>query len=241
MEHEYMCEWKTDQVVSLKNYLLWVDLWRGILRSFDLFSRDENQTPELKYVPLPHDLHPKLPDQDAHHRRERPEPFRSVASSEGNLMLVNLRCPDGNSLEVEIWKLATGNWSWSTKDTYKYPRLWESVMVKFPRESRPKWKAKPPCFPVLSTHNSSILYLTLSAENKAFLVRISIKDNKTVRITEYTPYCKHRNLLRLVDLSKGNIDPTAEWEQVHIWTSPTRNNLLTRLNTRLKTFLPAIR
>jgi len=239
MKHEYMCEWKTDEAVSLENCMLWVDLWKGILRSSDLLSCDKNKTPELEYVPLPGDLRPKWPVKDAQHRRERPGTFRSVACCQGKLKLVNLRSADGNSLEVEIWILSTMNWSWSKKDTYKYPQLWdsvqESVQHKFPSESLPRWNFKPACFPVLSTRNGNILYLTLSAENKAFLVRINLKDRK-VRMAEYSPFGKHRNLLRSVDISKGNTnctDPTAEWDKVGIWTIHGGDNILTRLAKKL--------
>ncbi|RLM61948.1 hypothetical protein C2845_PM14G05260 [Panicum miliaceum] len=241
---EYMCEWRTDHVVSLGNSLLWFDLWRGILCCSNLLpggSSEDHEPPKFQYVPLPR-LSPEKPIKDAHHRRERPEPFRSVACCQGKLIkLVNLHCPDGDSLEVETWKLGrtmnNDGWSWSMEDTYKYEKLRETFKDKFPPESSlPQWKVKPPCFPVLGTHNSSILYLTLSAQNKAFLVRISVEDKKTVRMAEYSTFCKHRNLLRPVDLSKGNAnctDPTDEWELVRIWRRRTRKNLFSRMTASL--------
>ncbi|CAN6373538.1 unnamed protein product [Urochloa humidicola] len=171
-KEEHMCKWQTDLIIPFGDSgLLWVDLWRGILLCPNLL--DPDCTKKLEYVPLPRELLSACPEDDW---RGRPQQFRNLSCINGELKLVDLQRTNDNSLEVAIWTLEADMQSWKKERSFNHPNV--------PLASS---------FPLLSTDESGILYLTVAEENEARLFLIDMKSGTIKDKKDYPRFFNHRD------------------------------------------------
>ncbi|CAN6373541.1 unnamed protein product [Urochloa humidicola] len=171
-KEEHMCKWQTDLIIPFGDSgLLWVDLWRGILLCPNLL--DPDCTKKLEYVPLPRELLSACPEDDW---RGRPQQFRNLSCINGELKLVDLQRTNDNSLEVAIWTLEADMQSWKKERSFNHPNV--------PLASS---------FPLLSTDESDILYLTVAEENEARLFLIDMKTGTIKDKKDYPRFFNHRD------------------------------------------------
>ncbi|CAN6226672.1 unnamed protein product [Urochloa humidicola] len=171
-KEEHMCKWQTDLTIPFGDSgLLWVDLLRGILLCPNLLGSD--YTKELVYVALPHELLSAWPEGDS---RGRPQQFRNLSCINGQLKLVDLQSTNHNSLEVAIWTLEKDMQSWKKERSFNHCNV-----------------PAAPSFPVLSTDESDILYLTVAEENEARLLLIDTKTSTLKDSKGYPRFFNHRN------------------------------------------------
>lgn len=203
-KEECLWGWQTDRVIPLGKTLLWVDLSRGILLCRNLLAGG-SRSAEFHVVPHPPGL---LPDDGL--RWEHPQPFWSVGCSQGKVKLVRL--PSGDGGEVRTWALGSdAKWRVEPSTRLDYTRLRADMESKLdPHADRPlpPFKDNSPCYPVLSTDQSDILYLTVAGQSTAWLLRIDMhtldkKPSCTLEDIAYYPrFCDHMNPPYPSDLPK---------------------------------------
>lgn len=207
---EILFGWRTDRVIPFdddthKAALMWVDFSRGILLCDDLIlSKDAGPAGKIKlrFVPHPPDLFPK-----GDLRWEHPHPYCSVGCSNGKLKLISLPSVQNAAAaacEVLAWTLDWGDLKWNRdqKSTrLEYKRLLENSKV----ESLPELSEladNSPCYPLLSTAKSNILYLTLVVQSKAWLLQINMRTCSLDAVADYPSFFDNMNPPYPCDLSK---------------------------------------
>ncbi|CAO2145096.1 unnamed protein product [Urochloa humidicola] len=103
-------------------------------------------------------------------------PFGNLSCINGELKLVDLQRTNHNSLEVAIWTRQPNMQSWKKERSFNHPNV-----------------PLAPSFPVLSTDESDILYLTVAEENEARLLLIDAKTSTLKDSKGYPRFFNHRN------------------------------------------------
>ncbi|CAL4891497.1 unnamed protein product [Urochloa decumbens] len=208
-KEECLWGWQTDRVIPFNKTLLWVDLSRGILLCRSLL---DDSSSHAKFHVVPHPSGLLLPDDGL--RWEHPQPFWSVGCSKGKVKLVSLRSLQGADAGAEVltWVLDLDQLEWREEPStsLNYTRLRADMKSKLQRQNSlpPFDQDNSPCYPVMSTDQRDILYLTVAAQNMAWLLRIDMHtlDDKHIctleDIANYPRFCEHLNPPYPSDLPK---------------------------------------